>query len=137
MPPSGEPPANMKPRKGQRFRRFEERAIVKSLVGIAAFLFIVACVMGYAQLKTIDELQAANRRFTQGVCVQIVSLRQARSREESLSYTDNTPRKRQAHRRSARELSGTIGFLSAVVDCTDVDVPSKRLLPTRRRSNGP
>lgn len=124
LTPEGEQaPEHIKPRNGPRFRRFEDRVIVWSLGGIAAFLFVIVVAFGYGQVKTISRLQAANERFTKGVCAQIRTLEDARGRELELAVRGTSPESRETHRRSAEEFRGTIIFLNTVVDCSEVKLP--------------
>lgn len=137
MPPTGDHPEILKKRKGPRFRRFEDRAVVRALVGVCTFLFVVVAIMGYAQFNTLNKLDDQNDRFTQSVCTQALTLKQARRREAALSKTDSTRAKRRAHSRSAAQIKRTIAFFNSIVECDGVKVslPIQRpsLVPRNRR----
>lgn len=110
-------------RKTRWSRRRSDKQLLRRLIGIAIFLFVVNTVLGAYVIKTLPAVNTNTQAVTVFACTQNSVFRSARDRERLLAEQGHTSKSRRAHRRSAHQLDKYLAQIEPLVDCKSVRLP--------------
>lgn len=110
-------------RKTRWSRRKSDKQLLRRLIGIAIFLFVVNVMLGAYVIKTLPAVDTNTKAVTVFACTQNNAFHGAFNREQKLAKTAKTAKGRRFHRHKARQLDMYLKQIEPLVDCSKIKLP--------------